>query len=89
MCCKLRLVQSILRSTVSHGFVAYSDHIPLLLNMDGKDPNSYRGSKPFRFEAIGVGNGMCTEIIEDSWRNGVSLEKIERVMEKIQASKMG
>lgn len=54
------------RGRVIHSSVAYSDHLPMILNTDGGALNHSNGSKPFRFESMWIGNAKCNEIIKDS-----------------------
>lgn len=72
------------KGKISDGFVAYSDHLPLLLYMEGEEQNFHQGSKSFRFEAMRIVIEGCTEIIKDSWYNGISFVQTKYVMERIQ-----
>lgn len=53
-------------SSVRHGIVAYSDHSPIWLDMQGIKWHR-QGPKPFRFEVMWVGMTQCTKIIEQEW----------------------
>ncbi|XP_042950087.1 uncharacterized protein LOC122282202 [Carya illinoinensis] len=63
---------------VTHGVVAYSDHIPLWLDTEGALFRR-RSRRLFRFEAMWVGETECSSIIERVWgrRHGpISLDQI-------------
>ncbi|XP_042968981.1 uncharacterized protein LOC122301651 [Carya illinoinensis] len=52
---------------VFHGFAAYSDHLPIWLELEGDTTLHYRKKKLFRFEEMWVGNLDCEAIIKDTW----------------------
>lgn len=64
------------RSLVTHGSVAYSDHLPLLLQTKGKNLVKYQCSKPFRFEVIWIGNDRCKKIIEEYWSTAMDKKPV-------------
>ncbi|KAF5463276.1 hypothetical protein F2P56_019199 [Juglans regia] len=51
---------------VTHGVVAYSDHLPIWLNLEGASA-SHNSQKSFKFEAMWVGEVECEEIIKGVW----------------------
>ncbi|XP_041004081.1 uncharacterized protein LOC121249435 [Juglans microcarpa x Juglans regia] len=51
---------------VTHGIAASSDHLPIWLDTEGQDV-LVRRKILFRFEAMWVGNEMCTQIIKEVW----------------------
>lgn len=55
-----------LRNYVSHGSIVYSYHIPIVLHIDRVDHTWIRGTKPFQFEFMCLGNTKCKEIINES-----------------------
>lgn len=66
---------------VTHDFVAYSDHVPLLLDTNGNEQNIKRGVKPFKLEAMWVGEEGRQKIIQDSLEH--SMSSMTQVMEKL------
>lgn len=67
--------------------VAYFDHIPLWVKTDG-GCETRRGRKPFRFEAIWVGEEGCKLVIEEVSRGDSGDGTIEEVMRKIEGCSM-
>lgn len=66
---------------VSHGFVAYSDHISLILDIERvTNHRAYGNTKPFRFEAMWIGNVEYKKIIEENWKNRMTNELMEFVL---------
>lgn len=58
------------RTVVCHDSIAYSDHLPLILTMNGeREMRKQRDPKPFRFESIWVKHDGSQKIIEESWNN--------------------
>ncbi|KAF5464386.1 hypothetical protein F2P56_014464 [Juglans regia] len=56
-------------ASVSHGSVAYSDHVPIKLQLQvNRMPR--KGKKLFRFEAMWVEEKSCKTIIEKAWGEG-------------------
>lgn len=57
--------------TVHHLAHMQSDHCPLLLNWDSKNPTPprRRGKKPFRFEAMWLQDSSCLTLVDDLWRS--------------------
>lgn len=68
-----------LDSHVRHGAIAYSDHIPILLNMIGEFLPSYKGPKLFKFEAMWLGAQKCLDIVEEC-QGSVSKHTITKVV---------
>lgn len=48
---------------VYHGSIAYSDHLPLWMDMKGKYSVT-QGPRPFRFESMWLGEVGCSEIVK-------------------------
>ncbi|XP_042962668.1 uncharacterized protein LOC122296939 [Carya illinoinensis] len=61
---------SYLNAKVVHGFAAYSDHLPIWLELEGDTNFLHRKKKLFRFEEMWVGNLDCEAIIKDTWQMG-------------------
>lgn len=49
---------------VTHGFVAYSDRVSLLLAINGNEKTLHREIKPFRFEVMWMGSEGCLNITQ-------------------------
>ncbi|XP_041025501.1 uncharacterized protein LOC121265903 [Juglans microcarpa x Juglans regia] len=56
-------------ASVTHGLVAYSDHVPFWVNTEG-DGGKIRSQRQFRFEEMWVGEQTCEDIIRATWRRG-------------------
>ncbi|KAF5464528.1 hypothetical protein F2P56_014601 [Juglans regia] len=54
------------RAHVTHGVAAYSDHLPIWLNLEG-EVGSHFVKKSFKFEAMWVGEAECEDIIKGVW----------------------
>lgn len=55
--------------SIQHGQAPYSDHCPIWMNTEGFTPIR-SGPKPFRFEAMWVGEEECENIIKQVWHQG-------------------
>ncbi|KAF5459759.1 hypothetical protein F2P56_019679 [Juglans regia] len=58
---------------VAHGVVAYSDHLPIWVNLEGPTFPRYV-KKSFKFEAMWVGEKACEDIIKGIWEKGVLVQ---------------
>lgn len=58
---------------------SYSDHLPIWLDVMGVI-NRRRRPKPFRFEAMWLGEEDCAQIVKYSWRQSVSHNCLQGVM---------
>ncbi|XP_042962598.1 uncharacterized protein LOC122296867 [Carya illinoinensis] len=67
---------------VQYGVAAYSDHIPLWLDTHGGCIQN-KGLKPFRFEAMWVGDRECTALVEKAWCAGEGIQSLSQVMSYI------
>lgn len=67
---------------VRHGLAAYSYHIPLWLDTDGHQVSS-QGPRPFRLEAMWLGEKECTRIIEDVWSHSGEQYSLENILDNI------
>lgn len=52
---------------VTHGSIAYFDHLRVILSTKGNSQSQSNGHKPFRFESLWVGNMECLDIIKHMW----------------------
>lgn len=69
-------------ASVIHGLVAYSDHIPIWVDMEGIVEHT-KAKRLFKFEAMQVGDQACEEIIKESWGRCASQSNISEVMDSI------
>lgn len=67
---------------MNHGTTAYSDHIPIWLDIEGKKV-FIQGSRHFRFEIMWLQEKKCTKIVEDAWRNGGKQSFIQDILRRI------
>ncbi|XP_035543588.1 uncharacterized protein LOC118347675 [Juglans regia] len=67
---------------VSHGVVAYSDYLPIWVELEGEVVIS-RTKRPFRFEEMWVGAKDCEDIIKAQWRRCNTQPTMEDVMSMI------
>lgn len=58
---------------------AYSNHIPIWLDSDGIDAKT-KLKRFFKFEAMWIGEQVCENIIDATWRNGSDNNNMEDVM---------
>ncbi|KAG2667144.1 hypothetical protein I3760_15G097700 [Carya illinoinensis] len=70
-------------ANVNHGSVAYSDHVPIKLQLQN-DRAQRRGQKLFRFEAMWVEDKGCKPLIEKAWVNINGDRTMEGVLKQIQ-----
>lgn len=71
------------QASISHGSATYSDHLPIWLNTEGSTKHM-KIKRPFRFEAIWVGEDEYQRIIENSWGMSQPNDPLEDVMLRIQ-----
>ncbi|XP_041011336.1 uncharacterized protein LOC121255118 [Juglans microcarpa x Juglans regia] len=67
---------------VIHGNAAYSDHIPIKLQLQSNE-FLRKGRKPFHFEAMWVEDKNCQEIIKIAWVDSAGERTMEGVMKQI------
>ncbi|XP_042944683.1 uncharacterized protein LOC122278570 [Carya illinoinensis] len=70
-------------ASVSNGSVAYSDHVPIKLQLHNDRAQS-RGQKLFRFEAMWVEDKSCKPLIEKAWVNTTGDRTMVGVLKQIQ-----
>lgn len=64
--------------SVRHGHAPYSDYSPIWLETVGSLPIR-RGSRPFKFEAMWVGESECEKIIEHVWQSCPPIKSVEEI----------
>ncbi|XP_042954684.1 uncharacterized protein LOC122291103 [Carya illinoinensis] len=70
-------------ASVTHGVIAYSDHVPIILKLTVEIEKIPR-KKLFRFEAMWVDAADCKQVIQEAWRGIEGKKKLGTVMRKIQ-----
>lgn len=68
-----------LNGSVTHSHAATSCHYPIWLDMD-KNAVKHRGPKPFKFEAMWVGEKDYLSIIEQVWLDGQGHCSVQDIM---------
>ena len=66
--------------------MAYSNHLPIWIELEGDSGFPLKRKKLFRFEEMWIGNSQCEAIIKDQWRMGNAQSRIEDVEGMIRES---
>ncbi|XP_042962454.1 uncharacterized protein LOC122296722 [Carya illinoinensis] len=74
------------QAKVIHGLVAYSDHLPIWIELEGDTGIPVKKKKLFRFEEMWIGNSQCEAIIKDQWRMGHAHSSMKEVEGMIRES---
>lgn len=69
------------KARVIHGSVAYSDHLPIWIELEGE--NIKKRPKLFRFETMWVGEKGCDDIVKEIRRRVDSKNDMEDIMNKL------